>query len=1105
MNLIGGGSTNFTQFLRYLGKKNPPFGSPFQINFPSPNSYPENGMETLAMKPKKCNDEDEKFRCACVDCPAVCPALTEIPDTMSCYVGKLPCLSFGAIISYGTMLFVLFIAVFSFFLRAKSARKKAERLQLLLDTCPSDDEDGDILQNGPIYNYSQKTYWLNVFFDNAFSRLGYIAASFPGITTLVSVIIIGILSLGWIKFDIERDPVRLWVSENSVAAEEKAFFDTNFGPFYRTEQAFLVNDTSSEISRPVLSYDTIEWWMDAERRVSELKGKETGSTLDDVCFKASGEACVVQSVSAYFGNNIKLWHPSTWKARMRECVASPATCIPAFGQPIEPKLVLGKMPNTFNDPTDTPAIITTWVLNNYPDRSPELKKVTDLEEAILLLMVDLQKEASSRGLRLSFTTEISLEKELNKSTNSDKRIIILSYIVMLLYASLTLGSTTLSLRSFFQKPASLFIEIKFTLGVVGVMIVLMSLSASIGFFSIMGIKATLIIAEVIPFIVLAVGVDNIFLIVHELERVNTSHADALVEDRISRALGRIGPSILLSATNETIAFSLGAYVGMPAVRNFAIYAAGAVLINSMLQVTMFISVLALNQRRIEDQRADCFPCVRIKSAGVHLGDNYENSHLYLHSCESQDDGLLQRFIRKTYGPMILGKKAKLAIITGFLGIFTAGLSLMPEVSLGLDQRDAIPNESYLIPYFSDIYEYFDSGPPVYFVTRKLNVTKIRHQQQLCSRFTTCRQQSLTNILEQERKRPEISYIDSATASWIDDFLRWLDPSLQSCCIEAGKPCFEERDPPWNITLSGMPEGNEFIHYLKKWIDSPTNEDCPLGGSGPYSSSLAIDSSHKTIPASHFRSSHTPLRSQADYIAAYASARRISEEISKENDIEVFPYSVFYIFFDQYPTIVRLTATLLGSALLLILIITSIFLGSFQTAFVVTFTVIMVVVDIIGIMALFNISLNAVSLVNLVICVGLGVEFCTHIARSFTFPSRSIMERAQTKFRGRDSRAWSALVSVGGSVFSGITITKLLGVIVLAFTRSKIFEIYYFRIWLALVIFAGLHALVFLPVALSICGGVGYGDPKSNSGLEEDLANRRSRAFLPDADDSDNEN
>lgn len=146
-----------------------------------------------------------------------------------------------------------------------------------------------------------------------------------------------------------------------------------------------------------------------------------------------------------------------------------------------------------------------------------------------------------------------------------------------------------------------------------------------------------------------------------------------------------------------------------------------------------------------------------------------------------------------------------------------------------------------------------------------------------------------------------------------------------------------------------------------------------------------------------------------------------------------------------------------------------------------------------------------------------------------FPSKSVMEQAKSKFRGRDLRAWTALTNVGASVFSGITVTKFLGVFVLAFTRSKIFEVYYFRIWLALVVFAAAHALVFLPVALSLVGGeglscpsssflidylggfgmliymtlTGYVDPESDGSLEEDLANRRYRALLPEDDyDSD---
>ncbi|KAL3422081.1 patched sphingolipid transporter [Phlyctema vagabunda] len=1098
MALIGGGAKNYTAMLKFLGDEKF-LGSPFQMNFPA--TYPDDDMGALDMAPKKCNDEDEAFRCACIDCPAVCPELPAVKVAGSCHVGRLPCLSFGAILVYSVFILLLITAVVGHIVYAKHSRRKSERMRLLQDAAPSDDEDeGDMVSNGAMYDRPQRNYSINTVCDNAFSWLGFKAARYPGITIGTSIILVALLSLGWMHFEIERDPARLWVSPTSAAAQEKAFFDENFGPFYRAEQVFLVNDTHPEGPGPVLSYETLDWWFGVEQRVGNLKGNSTGATLDDICFKPTGTDCVIQSIGAYYGNSLDSVKPTTWQARLRECAASPVNCRPSFGQPIDPSMILGGYKDS-GDVADASAIIVTWVVSNAAEGSSHVERAMDWEQSLRSTLLDVQEEASQRGLRLSFSTEISLEQELNKSTNTDAKIVIISYIFMFFYASLALGSTTLSLKTLFRYPATALVQSKFSLGVVGIVIVLMSISASIGLFSAAGIKVTLIIAEVIPFIVLAVGVDNIFLIVHEFERVNVSHPDDMVEIRISKALGRMGPSILLSASTETIAFALGALVGMPAVRNFAIYAAGAVFINAVLQVTMFVSVLALNQRRVEDNRSDCVPCVQIKGAGVHLGNGDNGS--YTRSYEGRDEGSLQVFIRKYYAPILLGKKMKVVIVAIFLGIFTAGVALIPEVSLGLDQRVAIPDGSYLIPYFNDLYEYFDSGPPVYFVTRELNITEREHQQQICSRFTTCDQLSLTNVLEQERKRPNVSYIASNAASWIDDYFSWLNPELDSCCVERGSACFEDRDPAWNVTMHGMPEGDEFVHYLKKWVKSPTDDSCPLGGEAAYGNAVVIDDVKNTIAASHFRTSHTPLKGQDDFIAAYASARRIADGMSDSSGLEVFPYSIFYIFFDQYSSIVKLTAALLGSALGLILIISSILLGSLRTGAVVTATVIMIVVDIIGTMAVFNVSLNAVSLVNLIICVGIGVEFCAHIARAFMFPSRAVMERAKNKFRGRDARAWTALVNVGGSVFSGITITKLLGVSVLAFTRSKIFEIYYFRIWLALVVFAATHALIFLPVALSLLGGEGYVDPESEGGLEEDLASRRYRAMMPN-DGSDSE-
>lgn len=1079
-----GNAKNATSFLKFLGDKRPLLGSPFQINFPpKPSDEDFPGLTPADDSPIPCNTTDPAYRCACVDCGGSCAELPEIQSASSCHVSSLPCLSFAVILIYSITLTLMVLTLAGHIGYIKHKQSKDDRLRLLQDAALSDDDDDDDEDEQWAYRAQTqhkptlKPYAFNGWCDKVFTKLGRASARYPAITITSSFLIAGLFSLGWTAFSVETDPVRLWVAPDSAAAQEKFFFDRSFGPFFRAEQAFLVNATSPDGVVP--SYDTLKWWFDVEGRVRRIKTAEHNVTLEDICYKPTGDACVIQSISGYFQDS---GLDREWEERLDSCAAQPADCRPDFGLPLDKNLILG---GDNEVPSKSRALVTTWVVRNAADGTELSTRAIEFEHALEELFMQVQDEAYDRGLRVSFNTEMSLEQELNKSSNTDAGIVVISYIIMFIYASLALGSTTITARALLRRPSIVLIQSKFSLGVVGILIVLLSVSASVGLFSALGIKVTLIIAEVIPFLVLAVGVDNIFLIVHEFERVNASYPHLPIEDRVGRAMGRIGPSILLSATMETVAFALGTFVGMPAVRNFAAYAAGAVVINALLQVTMFVSALALNQRRVEDGRADCVPCVRIKQP-ISLEDTPAQGP------KDDDDGL-QRFIRKVYAPALLGKKAKAGIIVVFLGLFAAGLALIPTVQLGLEQQIAIPSDSYLVNYFNDLYDYFNAGPPVYFVVRGANETQRAVQQELCGSFPTCNQYSLASILEGERKRSEESYIASSTASWIDDFFHWLDPSLESCCVEHGKPCFADRQPEWNRTLSGMPQGPEFIHYLDKWIKAPSDEECAIGGKAAYSDALIWDGKSSSVEASHFRTSHTPLQSQSDLIESYRQARRIAAEINEANPgLDVFPYSKHYIFFDQYMTIVPLTVGLLAGAIAACFVISSLLLGSVRTGLVVAVTVTMTVVDIGGALAIAGVSLNAVTLVNLVICVGIAVEFCAHIARAFQFPSMRFLDRnggvSSSSFalnshrqnghaaiprtlEGRDARAWAAMSQVGGSVFSGITITKLLGVCVLAFTRSKIFEIYYFRVWLALVILAATHALILLPVLLSLFGGL----------------------------------
>ncbi|KAF8974608.1 patched family-domain-containing protein [Flammula alnicola] len=1204
MDLIGGGAKNYSSFLKFLGDEKD-LGSPFQINFPTTSPPDIPSLDRIA---RTCSDSDLSSRCTCIDCPDVCPSIPPVSppnEGATCHVGALSCLSFILILTYSLAVLGFLIGYIIQSTIRRRREKTYERVALATDAASprthtrglvgagslAQNLDEDSLGNqsesrhlgrgasllDPIDTVQPRQYPLNNVLRRGFYKLGMFTASSPWLTFATVFLLIGLLNIGWKNFEVETDPVRLWVAPTSESKQQKEFFDEKFGPFYRTEQIFVTSvagnvesSSNSSLSNqaieignktPVLSWDHLKYWFKVESEIRTLKSPN-GYTLRDACFKPAGPrgACVVQSVAAWFGNDLDDYDEDTWADHLQSCATSPVDCLPDFQQPLAPQYVLGGVPISDSGNKaylEAEALVITYVVSD--SLSPEVQaKAMEWEQVLKEYLNALSQRAGPEaGLEIAFSTGVSLEEEINKSTNTDVKIVVLSYLAMFFYVSLTLGSgsasreedgvvaslaewahnfpklfarnniasSTLSVdsrntpRILPRLPRSLFVGSKFTLGLFGILLVILSVSSSVGLFSFLRVKVTLIIAEVIPFLVLAVGVDNVFILVHELDRQNFLHGPAATqnyqgsgfsapmspttshrspfdsthdeidaasmplylpaEERVARTLAKMGPSILLSTITETVAFSLGALVPMPAVRNFALYAAGSVFLNATLQVTVFMSALVLDLKRFESNRVDCLPCIRLPTRIALLDAPTTNSGL----------GRIGRFIRRYYAPFLLKPLVKGLVLIIFAGSFVASVISMQHIELGLDQRLALPSESYLVNYFDNLDAYLDVGPPVYFVSKDIDVTQRLGQQALCGRFSTCNDFSIANRLEAERKRTESSFIAEPSASWIDDFLRWLDPSNYQCCrvrkanpsVFCGphdsdrlcKPCYADKQPVWNITMDGLPENEEFMRYFKQWWISPTTEECPLAGKASFGTAIALDEAGTTIEASHFRTFHSPLKNQEDFVNAFAAAHRIADEISEDIGAQVFPYSLFYVFFDQYAHIIAITQEILGLGLASVLIVTALMLGSWRTGSIVTGVVALTVVTVMGVMSLWGISLNAISLVNLVISLGIAVEFCAHVARAFMSAGTGLPVDHPSGQKERDERMWTALVDVGPSVLSGITFTKLIGMSVLALTRSKLLEIYYFRMWLTLIISGALHGLVLLPVVLSLAGGPGF--------------------------------
>ncbi|KAM6149068.1 NPC intracellular cholesterol transporter 1 [Erethizon dorsatum] len=1067
---------NATNWIEYMFNKDNG-QAPFTIT-PIFSDLPIHGMEPMRNATKGCNESVDEVTgpCSCQDCSIVCgpkpqPPAPPVPWRLLGWDAMYVIMW----ITYMAFLFVFFGAFFAVWCYRKQ--------YFVSEYTPIDSNvalGGDTSDKGETSCCSQLGASFEGCLRHLFTRWGAFCVQNPGCVVFFSLVFIATCSSGLVFVQVTTSPVDLWSAPSSQARLEKEYFDTHFGPFFRTEQLIIrAPNTSTHPYSPYpsgadvpfgppLDKEILHQVLDLQIAIENITAYYNNGTvtLRDICLaplSPYNNNCTVLSVLNYFQNShAVLDHEvgddffvyADYHTHFLYCVRAPASlndtsllhdpCLGTFGGPVFPWLVLGGYDDqNYNNAT---ALVITFPVNNYYDDPEKLQRAQAWEKEFIHFVSNYKNP----NLTISFTAERSIEDELNRESNSDVFTIVISYAVMFLYISLALGHIRGCCR--------FLIDSKISLGIAGVLIVLSSVACSLGLFSYIGIPLTLIVIEVIPFLVLAVGVDNIFILVQTYQRDERLQGETL-DQQLGRVLGEVAPTMFLSSFCETAAFFLGGLSAMPAVHTFSLFAGMAVFIDFLLQVTCFVSLLGMDIKRQEKNRLDILCCVR----GANDGRSVQASE----SC-------LFRFFKNSYSPLLLKDWMRPLVIAVFVGVLSFSIAVLNKVEIGLDQSLSMPDDSYVTEYFRSLGQYLHAGPPVYFVLEDGHDYTSLHGQNMVCGGMGCDNDSLVQQIFNAAQLDNYTRVGFAPSSWIDDYFDWVKPQ-SSCCrvynateqfcnVSVVNPACIRCRP---LTPEGKqrPQGGDFMRFLPMFLSDNPNPKCGKGGHAAYGSAVNLLGNDTSVGATYFMTYHTMLQTSADYIDALRKARLVASNITrtmsaKGSNYRVFPYSVFYVFYEQYLTIIEDAVFNLGVSLGSIFLVTVVVLGcELWSAVIMCATIAMILVNMFGVMWLWGISLNAVSLVNLVMSCGISVEFCSHITRAFTVSCK----------RSRVDRAEEALAHMGSSIFSGITLTKFGGIVVLAFAKSQIFQIFYFRMYLAMVLLGATHGLVFLPVLLSYIG------------------------------------
>ena len=299
-----------------------------------------------------------------------------------------------------------------------------------------------------------------------------------------------------------------------------------FRPFYRIANLILIPKNKSNIT---LRYETPlgaqekhtfgpvfqrNFLIDALRLQLSIENFHLTTKLDQnislnhICFKPlepDNNHCAIMSLFQYHQNNLTfLMNEPLYSSQYLECMQSPLTqrtksfqrtCMAQFGGPVDPYMVLGAFPVRDNVPdyTQAQALIITITINNK-QYGEQLDNALLWEEYFLKYM----KTYSSEWFDVKYRAERSIEDEIKRESKSDIKTVVISYMIMFVYIAIALGRA--------RNLKTILVDMKVSLGIAGVVLVSFSVWASVGIFSYMRIPTTLIIFEVIPFLVLAVGV-----------------------------------------------------------------------------------------------------------------------------------------------------------------------------------------------------------------------------------------------------------------------------------------------------------------------------------------------------------------------------------------------------------------------------------------------------------------------------------------------------------------------------------------------------------------------------------------------------------------------
>ena len=383
--------------------------------------------------------------------------------------------------------------------------------------------------------------------EQFFGRLGEGIAKHPLFTIPVCLVFVSICSVGFVWLKAENRTEKLFIPQDSQAIKDLDVAEKYFRLKIREEIILLV---ASSDSKNALTGDCLEQALEAHDAVVTLK------SFSEVCATLSGETakspedCMMINPLEFFNFEKSSLNVSDSQilAKINSKLKN-RNLVMRNGRPFSYNLnrIFSEVAQDADNITGAKALQMIYVVRD-PSEEQENQEVLEWEKAFITKVASLVDELSC--FEVYYSSERSLDDAISESSGSDITLVSITFTLMITFACVMLGK--------FLNP----LTGHSLLANAGVFAVALGILA--GFGLAMWCRVPFVsMVGVLPFLILGIGIDDMFILVDELDRQQTSLS---VVETVKEVMARSGATITMTTVTDLVAFAVSTSTSFPAIR-----------------------------------------------------------------------------------------------------------------------------------------------------------------------------------------------------------------------------------------------------------------------------------------------------------------------------------------------------------------------------------------------------------------------------------------------------------------------------------------------------------------------------------------------------------